>query len=37
MQRKPDIEQAVKMLDWEPGKKLEEGLRKTINYFKDIL
>jgi len=34
MQRKPDIELASKMLDWEPGIKLEEGLRKTIDYFK---
>jgi len=37
MQRKPDIELARKMLDWEPGKKLGEGFRKTIDYFKDIL
>jgi len=37
MQRKPDIELARKMLDWQPCKKLEEGLKKTIDYFKDIL
>ncbi len=37
MQRKPDIELARKLRDWELGKKLEEGLRKTINYFKDVL
>jgi len=37
MQRKPDIELARKMLDWEPGKKLGEVLRKTIDYFEDIL
>jgi len=37
MQRKPDIELTRKMLDREPGIKLEEGLRKTIDYFKDIL
>ena len=37
MQRKPDIELAIKMLDLELGKKLGEGLRKTIDYFKDVL
>jgi len=37
MQRKPDIEPARKLRDWEPGKKLGEGLRKTIHYFKDVL
>jgi UDP-glucuronate decarboxylase len=37
MQRKPDIEPAKKLPDWEPGIKSEEGLRKTIEYFKDIL
>jgi len=37
MQRKRDIQLERKMLDWEPGKKLEEGFRKTIDYFEDIL
>jgi len=37
MQRKPDIELARKRLDWRLGKKMEEGHRKTIDYFKDIL
>jgi len=37
MQRKPDIEPYRKMLDWDFGIKLEEGLRKAIDYFKDIL
>jgi len=37
MQRKPDVELARKTLDWEPDIKLEEGLRKTIDYFEDIL
>ncbi|MCK4540253.1 SDR family oxidoreductase [Candidatus Parcubacteria bacterium] len=35
--RRPDISLAKKMLDWEPKIKLEEGLKKTIEYFKSIL
>ena len=34
MQRKPDITLAKKHLDWKPKVQLEEGLIKTINYFK---
>ena len=37
MQRKPDITLAKKVLDWEPKIKLEEGLVKTIEYFKKTL
>lgn len=37
MQRKPDIELAKQKLGWEPTIPLEEGLRKTINYFKSKL
>lgn len=33
--RQPDISQAKKLLDWQPKIKLEEGLKKTINYFKN--
>ena len=33
-QRKPDISLAKKELDWEPSIKLEEGLVKTIEYFR---
>jgi dTDP-glucose 4,6-dehydratase len=33
--RMPDITKAKKLLDWEPQVKLEEGLKKTINWFKD--
>jgi UDP-glucuronate decarboxylase len=36
-QRKPDITLAKKELDWEPTIQLEEGLEKTIAYFKDLL
>ena len=33
-QRKPDITLAKNLLNWEPKILLEEGLDKTINYFK---
>lgn len=33
-QRKPDISLAKKELDWEPKIRLEEGLKKTIEYFR---
>lgn len=36
-QRKPVIELAKKELDWEPKVELEEGLIKTINYFREEL
>jgi len=32
--RKPDIEKAKKILGWQPKTSLEEGLKKTIDYFK---
>jgi UDP-glucuronate decarboxylase len=31
--RKPDISLAKKELSWEPRIKLEDGIRRTINYF----
>lgn len=37
LQRQPIIELAKKELDWEPKIKLEDGLKKTIDYFKIIL
>lgn len=36
LQRQPDISLAKKELDWEPTIALEEGLKKTIAYFKSI-
>ena len=36
-QRQPDIELAHKELKWEPKIQLEEGLKKTINYFERLL
>jgi UDP-glucuronate decarboxylase len=37
MQRKPDITLARKFLEWEPEVALEEGLKKTIGYFEELL
>jgi UDP-glucuronate decarboxylase len=36
-QRKPDIQLAKKELHWEPSVKLENGLVKTIEYFKGVI
>lgn len=36
-QRKPDISLAKEKLNWEPKVKLEEGLKKTIEYFRNII
>jgi UDP-glucuronate decarboxylase len=37
LKRKPDISKAKELLEWEPTVSIEEGLRKTIDYFKSIL
>ncbi|MDZ7775258.1 MAG: UDP-glucuronic acid decarboxylase family protein [Bacteroidales bacterium] len=37
MQRKPDISLAREKLNWEPTIKLDEGLKKTIEYFEKLL
>jgi UDP-glucuronate decarboxylase len=37
MQRKPDISLAKKELGWEPKISLEEGLKKTIDYFRETI
>jgi UDP-glucuronate decarboxylase len=36
-QRRPDIELARQKLGWQPVIELEEGLRRTIDYFKTFL
>jgi len=36
-QRRPDIKLAKEKLDWQPEVKLEEGLKKTLEYFKGKL
>lgn len=35
-QRKPDITKAKKLLQWEPKVPLEEGLERTIAYFRNL-
>lgn len=37
MQRQPVIELARKELDWQPTVVLEEGLKKTIQYFEQVI
>ncbi len=37
LQRKPDIQKAIKELDWHPLIELEEGLELTISWFKEYL
>ncbi len=36
-QRKPDISKAMKCLDWQPSIPIDQGLVKTIDYFKNLL
>ncbi len=36
-QRKPDISLAREKLNWEPKIKLKDGLKKTIEYFRQII
>jgi len=36
LKRKPDINKAIKLLNWSPQISLDEGLTKTIEYFKSI-
>ncbi|WP_194774691.1 UDP-glucuronic acid decarboxylase family protein [Pararhodonellum marinum] len=37
LQRRPDISQAKRELDWEPKTHLDQGLEKTIQYFEKVL
>lgn len=36
-QRRPDITRAKKLLGWEPEVPLEDGLRRTLEYFRSVL
>jgi UDP-glucuronate decarboxylase len=36
-QRKPDIAKAKELLNWEPTINLNDGLIKTIEYFKSVV
>ena len=36
-QRRPNIELAKRMLNWEPKIQLDEGLKRTIDYFQNIV
>ena len=36
-QRKPDISLASEKLGWQPKVPLEEGIRRTIDYFRQLL
>ncbi|HUD04944.1 MAG TPA: UDP-glucuronic acid decarboxylase family protein [Patescibacteria group bacterium] len=35
--RKPDISKAKRLLDWEPKVGIEEGIEKTVQYFKGLI
>lgn len=37
IRRKPDISKAKRILGWRPSTHLEGGLRKTIEYFREII
>lgn len=37
IQRRPDIGRARELLNWEPRVELDQGLKKTIAYFENLL
>jgi UDP-glucuronate decarboxylase len=37
IQRRPDIGKARELLNWEPRVELDQGLKKTIAYFENLL
>jgi nucleoside-diphosphate-sugar epimerase len=37
MRRQPDITRARTMLEWQPEVGLEDGLRRTLEYFRSVL
>ncbi len=34
--RKPDIDKAIKLIDWKPKVAIDQGLEKTIEYFRGL-
>jgi UDP-glucuronate decarboxylase len=36
-QRRPDISLAKEKLGWEPRVPVEDGLKRTVNYFRSVL
>ena len=36
LQRKPDLTNAIKFLEWSPKVKFKDGLKRTIDYFNNI-
>jgi dTDP-glucose 4,6-dehydratase len=36
-QRRPDISKARSLLGWEPGVDLESGLRRSLDYFREVV
>jgi len=36
-QRRPDISKARSLLGWEPGVDLESGLRRSLDYFREVI
>ena len=36
LQRRPDITKAKHLMDWEPRVQLQEGVSRTIKYFKEV-
>jgi UDP-glucuronate decarboxylase len=37
VRRKPDISRAREVLGWEPAVPLNEGLARTVDYFRGVL
>jgi len=37
LRRQPDISLAKKLLDWRPAISLEEGLKRAVAYFEELL
>ena len=35
VRRKPDISLAKRLLNWSPQIKMEDGIKRTINWFKE--